>query len=143
MTQQRPVVYTASRMLHASLWLAQRQANFDIEFSARWIDQTKSFDDAAFSDEVKRQGWIQDEEDIRRAEYLVCYGQPKETLRGALVEAGMAMALGKKILCVGGSHSFGTWCKHPTIWQYTDSLESAWTCIRQRHYHGASIKALC
>lgn len=132
----KPAIYTASRMHHAGMWRELREQEMrKLIITARWIDQAKSFDEAQAPVEVKRQGWLDDEEDIRRSDYVLVYAktfdektkavleagwsgtkcEDGETLRGALVEAGMGIALGKRVVLCGESESFGTWQHHPGV----------------------------
>lgn len=57
------------------------------------------------------------------ADVTLVWGR-NESLRGALVEAGAALARGKTILLVGESESFGTWRYHPSCFLVGD-LEEA------------------
>lgn len=125
----KPAIYIASRMHHAGMCRELREAEMrKFTITSRWIDQAKSFDEACASFEVKRQGWLDDEADIRRSDYVLVYADPTqvccdcprplfqgELLRGALVEAGMGIAMGKRMVLCGESESFGTWQHHPAV----------------------------
>jgi len=105
-------VYTASRLAHAPLLKALRHSYPSITWTARWPDLVGKVDD---SPENATWFWVQDEEDVRKADVVLVYGLDDDVLRGALVEAGMGIALGKRIICVGKSPSLGTWQYHPLV----------------------------
>lgn len=103
-------VYTASKLHHAMLWKALRIEWPDISWTARWpIEMAGIIEDTPANAE---NFWAIDLEDVRAADVVLVYGEKGENLRGALVEAGMGLALGKKILCVGENENFGTWQYH-------------------------------
>lgn len=112
----RAKVYTASKLHHAPQWRAlAMQYSSTVLITSRWISMPP-FDKAEETDhELARAGWIIDEDDIRESDYVLCFSAEGEVLRGALVEAGMGIALGKKIICCGASPSFGTWQYHPKV----------------------------
>jgi hypothetical protein len=51
---------------------------------------------------------------------VLVYAEDGEHLRGALIEAGMAIALGKRVIVVGDHPDFGTWQHHPNVAYATD-----------------------
>lgn len=51
---------------------------------------------------------------------MLVYAEEGEHLRGALVEAGMAIALGKIVLVIGSHPDFGTWQHHPNVMHAAD-----------------------
>lgn len=103
-------VYTASKLHHAMLWKALRIEWPDVNWTARWPIQFAGI----VEDTPENAGdfWAIDLADVIASDVVMVYGEPSEILRGALVEAGMGLALGKKILCVGQNESFGTWQYH-------------------------------
>lgn len=108
----RPRLYTASNLEIAPLWLELRDKWPDIEFTARWIDHHL---DAEFDPKVCERFWVEDMEDVRRSTAIVVYGLTHEKLRGALVEAGMAIAYGLQIIVAGEHPDYGTWQYHPSV----------------------------
>lgn len=110
-------VYTASCLHHASLWRDLVKTWPEIEFTARW----------PFSNIIgEAQGkcpahasifWQQDCEDVARSNVVLVYGghDDDKLLRGALVEAGMGIALGKTIIVVGDHPSYSTWQYHARV----------------------------
>ena len=67
--------------------------------------------------------WIEDHQDVGRSDVVMVYAERGDVLRGAFVEAGMGIALGKFVLAVGDG-DFGTWWAHPQVTRAPD-LESA------------------
>ena len=59
--------------------------------------------------------WEQDFADVAAADVVLVYAKRTDVLRGALVEAGAGIALGKRVLLVGINESYGTWQHHPSV----------------------------
>lgn len=103
-----PKVYVASKVAQASMWRKLREEwSPSIAINSRWIDHIDNagkplrFDSNVF--------WREDFEDISDATYLICYGTAGEHLRGALVETGFALALGRTVCVIGDHPDYGTW----------------------------------
>jgi len=114
-------VYTASKISQAPRWLALAREWPEVEFVARWphlIGHTP--DEGVFM----KAFWQQDHEDVAKAHVVLTYGEPGEHLRGALVEAGMGIALGKTIIVVGDHPDYGTWQEHPLVFKCKDLSEA-------------------
>jgi hypothetical protein len=113
-------VYFASKLAYRDLW--KKYDGFSprvIESVTRWVDYVLDSETQGFDYNVLRcrQGWIANEEDIRAANVVIVFAgfDGADVLRGALVEAGMAIALGKPVVVVGESDSYGTWQHHPSV----------------------------
>ena len=115
-------VYMASKLHHFRRWRALRAQWSNLHFTARWPDMDVST--VPGTPEEARKHWIEDEEDVRAADAVLVYAEDGEHLRGALVEAGMAIALRKTVVVVGTHPDFGTWQHHPRVIQARD-LEEA------------------
>lgn len=59
--------------------------------------------------------WKIDEADVLVSDIVLVYAVDGDVLRGALVEAGMAIAYGVPVAVVGTSESYGTWQYHPMV----------------------------
>lgn len=124
MISYRPRVYTASKLFHSSLWidLYDDPAWSFIEWTARWprlVDLERTATPADFG-----HFWAMDIQDVQRSDFVLLLGGIHEdALRGALVEAGAAIALGKIVVAVHLSphHS---WSFHPLVVRL-DSLDEA------------------
>lgn len=119
-------VYTASKLYMYEAWQELRVQQVDVEFTARWIDQAeKELGDArSLSASFYEQCWIEDEADVRRADVVLVYGATDDMLVGALVEAGMGIALEKTVICVGNAKGFGTWVHHPNVYRAKTVIEA-------------------
>jgi len=110
----RPVrVYTASKLDKADLWKKLREEYRRIEFTARWVDSyVPNEQEHECSPHFLAVAWKQNLEDVARADAVLVYGDESGALRGALVEAGVGLALGKTVILVGDAHCYGTWQYH-------------------------------
>lgn len=111
-------VYFASKMEHAEKW---RKLYTRCHISSRWPFLEPFVEPTP---ENARKFWQDDYTDIRNCGVLICYAEEGEKLRGALVEVGMALGMGKQVWLIGDHTDFGTWRYHPQISIYPD-LETA------------------
>jgi nucleoside 2-deoxyribosyltransferase len=122
-------VYTASKINTGKLW---RQLHTDwpeVYFHARWLKHnvlgTEDTNDNA------SKFWQEDVEDIKTSDYLIIYAVSRdEHLRGALVEAGIALGEGIPVIVVGEHKDYGTWQYHP-LCKKVSSLEAARAFFRE------------
>lgn len=111
-------LYTAGKLTAAPIFREYRKKYADrIEFTSRWID-SEFFDDDKFHMGVKTRGWVIDHVDVVKSDALLIFGNLNDELRGALVEAGIAIALNRPVLACGFSKSFGTWQYHPNVLRF-------------------------
>lgn len=120
-------VYTASKIEQAERWIKLRAEWPEVHFCARWPFMVASGGET--KDGVSRgfdpkQFWLDDEADVLRAHVILVFAEPHEHLRGALVEAGMGIAMRKWVLVVGDHPDYGTWQHHPKVIR-VPSLERA------------------
>jgi nucleoside 2-deoxyribosyltransferase len=115
-------VYFASKLTHGAKWRGLCEATPEIFAHARWLKHNKIGTESSKENAVKF--WLEDEEDIETADFVVVYGEAGEHLRGALVEAGIAIAFGKQVIVVGEHQDYGTWQWHPNVLRMS-SLEDA------------------
>lgn len=127
MTQ--PAVYVASRasvLERGAMWRALRTAGANI--ISTWIDEDEEGLTGAF-DEL----WTRIEREIRVADRLVLYAESSDfPLKGAYVEVGMALAMGKPVFVVvpgltlspRSMRPLGSWAAHPLV-RFCDSVELA------------------
>lgn len=125
----RPIrVYTASKLHWADLWCTLTETT-GVDFVARWpVDHSGNVPDN--DPKAARQFWTEDFEDVARCDVVLVYAAGGDVLRGALVEAGMGIALHKRVLVVDPDHnpSFGTWQYHPSVTRVR-SLNEAWKLL--------------
>ena len=132
--QARPgiAVYTASKLTHAMLWRALRADWPEVHFTARWPWQHINDNGTPKWPSDSAHGaifWEHDQQDVQRASVVLCYAEPGDILRGALVEAGMALGMGKLVIVVGSNESYSTWQYHSRVLRVKD-LSSARTLLR-------------
>lgn len=100
-------VYPASKLSRAPLW---RQAEKDFPqlfLTARWLrhQEIQTPDDPDFAMEF----WREDFEDIKASDAVFIWAEGEEHLRGALVEAGYAIANSIPVYVIGKHKDYGTW----------------------------------
>jgi nucleoside 2-deoxyribosyltransferase len=97
------------------MWRELRETWPEIEWTARWpIGHVDNIPDTAY---FAKLFWGQDLEDVLRADFVLVYTEDDDKLRGALVEAGMAIASGKSVIVVGDSPEYGTWQYHKAVYR--------------------------
>jgi|ERR1700722_1957910 len=106
-------VYTASKISTAQFWRDIHAKHPSVYFHARWIKHNAigTPDLPGYAAKF----WQENEEDIRCADALIIYGLDDEHLRGALVEAGIAIAADIPVYTVGDHKDYGTWQFHPGV----------------------------
>lgn len=126
-------VYTASKLKEGPRWRAIASKWPEIEVVARWPFLHVTDDGSpGWPDDCAAHGnvfWQHDHEDVARADVVLVYGESDDALRGALVEAGMAIALGKTVIVVGQCAAYGTWQFHSQV-RRVGSMEAARSLLR-------------
>lgn len=121
MQTRKPRLYTASKLSDCQYWLDFRTLYADkVDFTARWLDffsANGSFDDAKMPLSIKRAGWVTDIDDVRFSDAVVVKAPSSGNLRGALVEAGVALGLGRPVYLLGDCPDYGTWQHHPLVYR--------------------------
>jgi hypothetical protein len=124
-----PLIYVASRASipeRGIMWRSLRARGARI--SSSWIDEDGPGETNSFSEL-----WARIQREIASSDRLVLYVEPYDfPLKGALVEVGMALALGKPVWVVARHlvlepHSFrplGSWAAHPGV-GFTQDLDAA------------------
>lgn len=112
-------VYTASKLSAAPIWQEIHAAWPEVYCHARWLKHTSILRTPDTADRAAR-FWVEDEQDVRHADVVVVYGREGEHLRGALVEAGIGIALGKPVVVIGDHPDYGTWQHHPAVIRLKD-----------------------
>lgn len=114
-------VYTASKLHHATKWRELRAAWPEVEFTASWpLIDVREMAESDQDISLCVQGWIGNLDDVTRSDVVLVYAEPADHLRGALVEAGMALSLGRKVIVVGEHSDYGTWQYHPGVHRVAD-----------------------
>lgn len=111
-------VYVASKLKYADRlkYLRGEWVEYGINLHARWFDQAILETSGEVDDpEDFHIFWLVDEDDVATSDVVLVYGEPEDHLRGALVEAGMAIALKKLVVVIADSPDYGTWQHHPQV----------------------------
>jgi len=118
-TDTREPIYVASRAIpeRVAMWLAMREQGFNV--TSTWINEAGPGETASFPDL-----WQRIIAEIGRSSRFVLYAETQDfPLKGALVEAGAAIALGKPVICVlpgvvlepRNMRPLGSWAQHPLV----------------------------
>lgn len=105
-------VYTATKIKHRDLFRKLREEWTEFHFTATWLDM-KLISDFDAVECVK--GWAQNEIDVAASAVTLVYAEQGDILRGALVEAGIAIGVGARVISVGDNYNYGTWRYHPKV----------------------------
>jgi len=111
-------IYTASKTKHAYMWRDWRWNGFNI--ISTWIDESGKGESNDLEDLT-----IRCIEESKRADILILYCEPGEVLKGALIEAGAALASGTEVRQVGSCDSISkVFHSHP-LWKVYPALDMA------------------
>jgi hypothetical protein len=113
-------IYIASKTAHAASWLKLRSQRTDIQVTSTWIDEAGEGQTADYSELAQRCL-----KEVAESDFILLYCAENEILKGALIEVGAALALGKEIRCVGDSFSLSrVFFRHP-LWKWFPSVDAA------------------
>lgn len=127
----KPKIYLASKLHHAQKLRDLRTTWKDqIVITSRWLDMTHiELEENIHLPEVYTWCWALDIRDILNSDYLIVYGKPDDNLRGACVEAGVALGNDMPVFCIGNCPSYGTWQYHPQVVRVLDINQAIDICI--------------
>lgn len=91
---ERHGLYIASKTKHAAKWKALRESGVPI--ISTWIDEAGEGETVSYEDL-----WRRCIAESKSAAAFIVYAEPGETLKGALVEMGAAIAAGTPVFSVG------------------------------------------
>ncbi len=80
------------------MWRKLQQEVPHVFFNARWIKRAEK-EDAMEGDDF-RELWHECQQDVKDADVILVYAEDDERLKGALVEIGMAIAFGVRVIIV-------------------------------------------
>ena len=121
-------VYTASKLHHWETWRDLQREWPKVFFHARWLRHIAI--GTADTPENAVSFWCEDEEDVATADAVLVFAEQGEHLRGALVEAGIAIANNIPVVVVGEHPDYGTWQYHPGVARVPD-FPAAYTFLTQ------------
>ena len=112
-------IYVASKVKHAPMWVAVRQYLLPKghEIVSTWIDEAGEGQTTSYTELARR---CIDE--ISACDVLILFCEPGDLLKGALIEVGAALALGKKVAVVGDCESLSRVFKAHDLWSEHDSI---------------------
>jgi nucleoside 2-deoxyribosyltransferase len=111
-------VYFASKLRHAEKWQTLCAGTSEYIAHARWLKHSRL--GTPDTPEHAHDFWLQDEHDVRDADAVVVYAEQDDHLRGALVEAGIALACRIPVFVIGEHPDYGTWQYHPGVERVPD-----------------------
>jgi hypothetical protein len=108
-----PRIYIASKTRHAPKWKRLRSEGYNI--ISTWIDE------AGEGQSNYNELSVRCITEIRQSDFVVLYCEPGEILKGALIEAGAALAFGEEVRCVGQCETLSrVFQQHPLWIVYSD-----------------------
>jgi hypothetical protein len=99
-------IYVASKVRWAPRWRQLRAEGLPI--ISTWIDEAGAGETGDWADL-----WCRCLAEVARCHVLILYADESERLKGALVEVGAALALGKPVIVFGSQR--WTWEAHPDV----------------------------
>lgn len=124
----KPKVYTASTLHYSKFWqtLAADPDWSFVRWTATWPTEQISED---ATDKENRDAWIMNIAQIKFSDFLVLYAKPSDRLRGALIEAGVALGTGLPVLAVGVPDDH-TWMHFPSVKRFNSMVEVRYHLLR-------------
>lgn len=114
-------IYIASKTIHAHRWKALRAEGLPI--ISTWIDEAGAGETRDWPDL-----WVRCVAEASRATVTLVYREPADILKGAFVEAGAALASGRRIIVVGCDEM--SFVRHPNA-ATAASLEEALAIVKK------------
>lgn len=113
-------VYVASTIFHIGMWkdLRRKWRPQGVQITSTWIDKIDPVHGDSNVTPLAFAGhWIENYREITAAKAVLIYATGKDLLRGALIEAGIAMGQHKAVICVGDIDHPGwsSWQYHPLV----------------------------
>jgi hypothetical protein len=130
-------VYTATKLKHGPFIRDVIAKWPEVEITSRWPFSHVDGDEPMWPGDCAAHGsifWTHDEEDVRKADVVLVFGHDSDVLRGGLVEAGIGIGLGKRVVVVGTNPSYGTWQFHPLVYRVKD-MDTARSFLTLLAYH--------
>lgn len=111
-------IYVASKTVHAPKWRLLRAQG--VRIISSWVDESEEGQTASYAELAER--CIRE---IHNCDYVLLYCEPGEVLKGAIIEAGAALALGKHVCCVGTCNSISRVFREHPLWSDHETIQSA------------------
>lgn len=121
MNKHKLRIYTSSSLHHAPLWIKLVEIWTEFQFTASWPEIIASgTTDDKYGPDFSKLFWAKDLIEVRASDCVLCYADPQDTPRGALIETGACLGLGKPVMLVGSNTQFGTWQHHPLVYRASE-----------------------
>lgn len=115
-------IYAASKTKHAQMW---RQLRLKYPIISTWIDEAGQGDTTDRSELARR--CIAE---VVECDFVVLYCEQDETMKGAFIEVGAALALNKEVRFIGKPENYpkvnSVFAEHP-LWRNCKTLNEALT----------------
>jgi hypothetical protein len=115
---KNPKIYTASKCKHAAKWRDLRASGVNV--ISTWIDEAEPGQSPDLQSLASRCV-----SEAARADFVLLYCEPGEVLKGALIEAGAALAAGKCVRCVGTCENLSPVLRYHPGWFEFGSVAEA------------------
>lgn len=125
------MIYVASKCRHAHMWRSLRDEE-QFPINSTWIDEAEKGQTQSYTEL-----WMRIDREIKEADAFVLYVHPADdALKGAFVEVGIALALGKPVYAVHPGvildehlRPIGSWLKHPNVVSHMPDVKTALQAI--------------
>lgn len=131
----KPKVYTASTLHYHKFWqtlAVDPDWNF-VRWTATWPSEplvaTALEAPDTITEDQNRYAWVMNINQVKYSDFLVLYAKPSDRLRGALIEAGVALGIGIPVLAVGVPDDH-TWMGHPAVKKFNSMVEVRYHLLR-------------
>jgi len=120
------MIYLASKTKHAHMWRDLRAAGWPV--ISTWIDEAGPGESSDLSDL-----WVRCVAESSSAHCTLVYAEAGDVLKGAYIEMGCALAVGKPVLTVGLAPGLSV-LNHPLVRVFhslPEALQAAWKILEQ------------
>jgi nucleoside 2-deoxyribosyltransferase len=103
-------VYPSSKVKHAPMWRKLQSKVPHLFLNARWLKWAEK------ENGLTTKQFRECQEDIETSDVLILYAEEGDVLKGALVEVGMALSKGIRVIFVSSDMlSYGTWVYNNSV----------------------------
>lgn len=133
---ERERVYVASKTKWAAMWRLLRENGAPI--ISTWIDEAEPGQTVS-----QAELWVRVHREIEACDRLVAFASPRDAaMTGALVEIGIALALGKPVVLVGNHRQWDKRCgfpAHPSVRRVHDFTKAFGGQARRPRRSGTAL----
>jgi hypothetical protein len=118
-------VYPSSKVKHAPMWMKLQTKVPHLFLNARWLKWAERKNSLNTNDFQAL--WKDCQEDIGTSDVLILYTEEGDVLKGCLVEVGMALANGIRVIIVASESnrlSYGTWVHNDSVKWVTSMIDA-------------------